>query len=1240
MKRKWGLTLLAALLVLLPVSTAFGGKASAASSSRIAVIKQLSGDVQVQKSGGSKQFKAFAKLSLNQGDKLITGSKGSAVLQFANGTSEDDKFTVGENATLTFSKLSDKKGTVTKVSMLKGTAWVDVKSIKSKDDDFKLETPTAIMGVRGTAFFARVNPATGGTSTAVLSGVVRFTSEHVEKTGSGSGESAGGTGSSGSSKTIDLYPTQQITLEPTSGDDLREQTTLVDIEEIVKNASPEVIEAILRSKEKIDEENRQTVEKFKQAGVPAELQQGLDKFIQNTQELLGVIAKQAIDQKKIEERQVKQIEEQEKTSFNLTKDQLSQLDEKEKAKQEKARQLAEEAAKKKAAEEAAKLKELADKINAAALKAIEAAKQAQAEANRLAAEAAKRKAEEELLKKLNEQQKQQYQQDKTNNQGGTSVTPGTNPGNPSSNANLGSLSIAGAALSPSFNAAVADYRASVASDKASVVVGASVQESGATFTINGQSPSGGQRTVSLAYGDNEIAVLVTAPSGATKTYKVTVTRQLLNSVSVVFPGQTGIDIDFNSTNAPAPLSIPSGSSNLTLVVPVTGPELDIAVNGQAVQPEPMFTAALTILANQISWRYNIPLALDSNRIVIRATIDDAVKSYELIANRAMSSETAVQSIEATSADGNTVYEAVAGYDVWTVSVPTETSAIKLKINTINADAKVVLGGNVYASGAQISYLIINTTVPFVVQAADGRTEREYRIAIERGTGGGILIANSASVTTAYQTPYSGVLTSSVGAGVTYEVLGEGGPENGTLDVNEDGSYTYTPDEGFEGMDYFLFRAVRGESASAPAVVTIHVEPYDYETPGLVSWTSTWGDAAVEDWFFDYSYQDEEGVGKDYWLYRDRPVNLRMDFTFDPLLVTDAVLALGEQNVYQAADGALQADLEIEEGMNYVSLQYSAEVSGEIKQFNLNFDVYVGTPEDSEIYAYLSTEGMAEVDLVPAGEQTWTTAVRDGDELLLLKYFNDRTTVEVTANGEEVGLDYYYYIYLNRGWNEIVVRTYYPGGEAEAVVKKIHVWRGSEAPEGYGLTGISGTPVKAEPEASPAPIGFIADESRSNLWKAVVTEDTASIDIKPGLGNGLALTDFYVDDYGAYVPAEETAPGSGRYHVPIDGEYTAAYAIVKPVGGGTPFPYRLEIASGAPMDLGPVLASYTGGASETPAMLLFADAAGAWWARLGTDAEPHGFKLKVGGSPGYQLFVDGGARARRLSVVSVRIRLRV
>lgn len=199
MIRSWGICALVFLLIGVPVSMSFGASKSAGASSRIAVIRSMSGDVQVQKAGGSKMFKAFAKLSLNQGDKLMTGSDGAAELQFANGTSEDDLLSVGEHTTLGFSKLSDKKGTVTKVSMLQGTAWVDVKSIKRKEDDFRLETPTAVMGVRGTAFYAAVRPDSGATTTAVLSGVVQFA-----KTGS-----AASTG-----HTLNLYPTQETVALP------------------------------------------------------------------------------------------------------------------------------------------------------------------------------------------------------------------------------------------------------------------------------------------------------------------------------------------------------------------------------------------------------------------------------------------------------------------------------------------------------------------------------------------------------------------------------------------------------------------------------------------------------------------------------------------------------------------------------------------------------------------------------------------------------------------------------------------------------------------------------------------------------------------------------------------------------------------------------------------------------------------------------------------------------------------
>ncbi len=53
-----------------------------------------------------------------------------------------------------------------------------------------------------------------------------------------------------------------------------------------------------------------------------------------------------------------------------------------------------------------------------------------------------------------------------------------------------------------------------------------------------------------------------------------------------------------------------------------------------------------------------------------------------------------------------------------------------------------------------------------------------------------------------------------------------GPEHGTVTLNEDGSFTYTPDEGFIGLDSFLYRAFDGVLYSALAAVTIHVNEAD------------------------------------------------------------------------------------------------------------------------------------------------------------------------------------------------------------------------------------------------------------------------------------------------------------------------------------------------------------------------------------------------------------------------------
>jgi uncharacterized delta-60 repeat protein len=52
-----------------------------------------------------------------------------------------------------------------------------------------------------------------------------------------------------------------------------------------------------------------------------------------------------------------------------------------------------------------------------------------------------------------------------------------------------------------------------------------------------------------------------------------------------------------------------------------------------------------------------------------------------------------------------------------------------------------------------------------------------------------------------------------------------GTANGTLTLNADGSFTYTPNTGFTGLDSFTYRATDGLAPSNPATVTILVTPF-------------------------------------------------------------------------------------------------------------------------------------------------------------------------------------------------------------------------------------------------------------------------------------------------------------------------------------------------------------------------------------------------------------------------------
>ena len=346
---------------------------------RVAVVTALSGDVTIKKGGGSKSYDAYESMSLNQGDTVYTGTSSSVTLNLSNG---DADVTLGENAEINVSDLNTSDGNKkSKLKIWAGSMWVKVKSLAGSDDEFEVETPTAVMGVRGTQFFVTVNPKTGAIKMAVGAGKVSASTV------------INGADSTQKSSITYLYPTQQISLDSRDEtDDLSLKVDFLELDDFIKDASPEIIKEIILNKAEIDKENDAFIAKKKKEIEDGKLvddktslsvkdQAELDKVRQNLDNLIGNIAKKALSENKFDKESLNEIIEKanakiEKQEKKLDLNNVKELDktagvdaEKEKIKKELLQKLEAEKLKKQL-EEAKKQEELKKQL-AAALKVLE-----------------------------------------------------------------------------------------------------------------------------------------------------------------------------------------------------------------------------------------------------------------------------------------------------------------------------------------------------------------------------------------------------------------------------------------------------------------------------------------------------------------------------------------------------------------------------------------------------------------------------------------------------------------------------------------------------------------------------------------------------------------------------------------------------------------------------------------------------------------------------------------------------
>jgi hypothetical protein len=291
-----------------------------AKSTREAVIDSFVGEVRITKAGGSKSYQAFVGMTLNQGDHVETGTNSKVMLRIKD---HEDEITIDAKSSMYISELSENtKGKKSKMKMWAGSLWGKVKTLTGTDDEFTVETPTAVMGVQGTTLLVGVDPTTGLSKFFIGSGVGNVNKKGDESQGSGT----------------TIYPSQQINLDnDTQAEDYQNITSIADIDDLISNASNAIIEAILASKAAIDQENEEYINKLREEQGTGDNSAEIDRINQNLNNLVGNIVNNAISQGKVDESQIKaiidKINENLDKKLDLSNVKAPELSDQEKAKQ-------------------------------------------------------------------------------------------------------------------------------------------------------------------------------------------------------------------------------------------------------------------------------------------------------------------------------------------------------------------------------------------------------------------------------------------------------------------------------------------------------------------------------------------------------------------------------------------------------------------------------------------------------------------------------------------------------------------------------------------------------------------------------------------------------------------------------------------------------------------------------------------------------------------------------------------
>ncbi len=176
--RRHTIKMLSMMFVLLFALTSIELVPALAAEGRTAKIYDYSNTVAVIR--GKTSLKVYKSMRLKEGDTIKTGENSIAYIEI-----DSDKVVKMDSSTIiTLSNFdgTDKNGSIN-ISLTSGKIFNDIKKKLTQNSTYKVRTPNAVMGVRGTTFVVGIKPLADSsqqTELSVLDGTVAFATSNQE----------------------------------------------------------------------------------------------------------------------------------------------------------------------------------------------------------------------------------------------------------------------------------------------------------------------------------------------------------------------------------------------------------------------------------------------------------------------------------------------------------------------------------------------------------------------------------------------------------------------------------------------------------------------------------------------------------------------------------------------------------------------------------------------------------------------------------------------------------------------------------------------------------------------------------------------------------------------------------------------------------------------------------------------------------------------------------------------------